>query len=137
MYFSHKTYWSHHNTPPLDRILSYKNSLHTSTSHLFKIHFNIILPSTPRSSKVCLASGFLPNRPYAFHSSRTRVTYPTCLRVLDFIVLLLVGQQYKIMKFCQARYSSLGPNTSHCTLFLKALRPSSYLNVRDRSFTVM
>jgi hypothetical protein len=36
--------------PPPVAILSQMNPIHTSKSYFPKIHFNIILPSTPRSS---------------------------------------------------------------------------------------
>jgi hypothetical protein len=47
-----KVHYHHHNSPPLILILSHMNPV--LMSYLFKIHFNIILPSTPRSQKWCL-----------------------------------------------------------------------------------
>jgi hypothetical protein len=40
-----------HKSPPLDPILSQPNSVHPIDSYLPKVHFNVILPSTPRSSR--------------------------------------------------------------------------------------
>jgi hypothetical protein len=47
-----------HNSPSLVPILSHMNPLHTFTSYLFKIHFDINLPFMPRSSKWSLSFGF-------------------------------------------------------------------------------
>jgi len=50
-------YRIHKNAPP-DRILSQVNPVHTFTPYLCKIHFNIILPSTPKSPKWLLPFRF-------------------------------------------------------------------------------
>jgi hypothetical protein len=46
-----KIHYCVHKNPPLDTVLSEMNAVHNLTICSFKIHFNIILSSTPRPLK--------------------------------------------------------------------------------------
>ena len=51
-----------HNSPQLSHILSQITPFHVFPPYFFKIPFNIILPSTPRSSKWSVSFRFLKNQ---------------------------------------------------------------------------
>jgi hypothetical protein len=51
-------YYRLYKSPPLNYILNQVNLVHTITYYFFKRRFNIILPSTTRSIKLCLPPGF-------------------------------------------------------------------------------
>jgi len=75
-----------HNSPPFVPILSQMNSIRVLLQFSFSIHFNITLPSTPRSSQRSLSYRFSlpPNTLYINVFSHIRATSPANLISLDF-----------------------------------------------------
>ena len=68
-----KVHYPIHKCPPPVPILSHIDPVHTPTSHFLKIHHNIILPSTPGSTKWSLFHQVSPPKPCICLSS------PPCL----------------------------------------------------------
>jgi hypothetical protein len=63
--------------PPPVPILNQNNPVHASPSHFLNIHFNVILPSNPRSSK-CLSPSGLPDRNLVCTSPFPHTCYIPC-----------------------------------------------------------
>ena len=74
-------------------ILGQPNPVHIPTSHLLKIHPNIIHPSTPRSLQWSLSLRFPHQDPIHPLSSPIRATCPTHLILLDFITHTILGEE--------------------------------------------
>jgi hypothetical protein len=63
---------------------------------LSKIHFNIILPPMSMSSSGFFPYGFAINILYAFLFSPIRATCPVHLILLHLIILIILGEEYKL-----------------------------------------
>ena len=62
-------------------------------TYLFKVHFNIVLPSTPSLSKGLFPVGLPVNILKAVLPSSILATCPAHLSLLDLITLTILGEQ--------------------------------------------
>jgi hypothetical protein len=93
-----KVHYYVHNSPPLVPILSQINPVHTTPPYLR----SILILSThlcPGLPSGLFPSGFTTNILYAFLFSPMHATWPDHLILLDLIIQIVLGEDYKLCSF--------------------------------------
>jgi len=131
-----KNHYRSRKCPPPLPILKQLDPARTPPSHILKIHFNIILPSTPGSPQWSLSVRFPHQKPVHASPLPINATCPTRLILHDFITRTILSVEYRTLSssFCSflqsyVTSSLLRPNIINNIPFSTTLSLRSSVNV--------
>ena len=115
-----KVYHRIHKCSPSVTILSQINPVHSCSHYFLSICFNIIIPSTSRSSSCSISLRFPHQSLYANLISHIRVTCLAYLIILDLLTLTTFGEQYRSLSspLCSLLHSPLTSSLSDPNILL-------------------
>jgi hypothetical protein len=99
--------------------LSPINPAHASPTHVFKIHFNTILPSRPRSSKWSLSFRSPTKILYARLLPHVRATRPAHYILQNFITRIIFAEQFILYIYIICEISQIYIFTSNFKFLYK------------------
>lgn len=137
-----KVHYLVYNSPTPVPVLSYINLVHTFPSYFFQFHYNITLPSMPKSPKWYFPSGFPIKTLQAFFSLLYMPHVPSLSSSwiwtpLQYTTMSVNHEAYHDVQFSLASHHFLPLRSKHLPQnpFLKCPQPMFFLYSERPSFT--
>jgi hypothetical protein len=135
--WNQKVVYCIHKCPPTISILNQLNSVHSPTSHFLKIHFYIIFPSMPGSSKLDFPWGFSIKDLYTSLPCKCYMPHPP--HFSQSITCIIFGEQYRTLSYslCNFLHSPvtsflLDPKILFNTVFSNTLSLRTSVSASDQ-----